>query len=240
MKTTKKFFFALIALFCAYNLSAQTADEIISKHLEASGGKGFLSGLTSVYYEATMDVMGMQATVKNTTLNGKGTRQDVDIMGSIMTTCYNDKGGWSINPFMGGTTAEDMPETQYNSGKDNIYLGAPFLNYAEKGYKAEFNGTETVMDVTAYKVTMTSPSNNVSVYYFDPNTYYMIKSVEQADMQGQMVENVMRYSDYRNTEGYIMPFKIDMDMAGGQMSMTLTVSKVELNQPVNDSIFIKQ
>jgi len=59
-------------------------------------------------------------------------------------------------------------------------------------------------------------------------------------MQGQMVENVMRYSDYRNTEGYIMPFKIDMDMAGGQMSMTLTVSKVELNQPVNDSIFIKQ
>jgi hypothetical protein len=58
-------------------------------------------------------------------------------------------------------------------------------------------------------------------------------------MQGQMVENVINYSDYRTTEGYPMPFKIDMNMAGGQFLMTLTVSKVELNKAVNDSIFLK-
>ncbi|MFH0841235.1 MAG: hypothetical protein V1903_01310 [Bacteroidota bacterium] len=239
MKTTRTFAVAFIAIFCAFTVSAQTADEIINKYLDASGGKDFLSKITSVYYEATMDVMGMQATVKNTTLNGKGTRQDVDIMGSLMTTCFSENSGWSTNPFMGTGTPEDMPEAQYNAGKDNIVVGAPFINYAEKGYKAELAGNDSIGDVSALILKMTSPSNNTSTYYFDPNSFQMLRSVEQADMQGQMVENVLKYSDYRNIDGYQMPYKIDMDMAGGQMLMTLTVSKVELNVPVNDSIFMK-
>jgi len=239
MKIMRTFALAFIALFCAFTVSAQTADEIINKYLDASGGKDFLSKLTSVYYEGTMDVMGMQAAIKNTTLNGKGTKQEIEIQGSLMTTCYNDKGGWSTNPFMGTGIPEDMPETQYNAGKDNIVLGAPFINYAEKGYKAELVGNETVGDVSAFVIKMTSPLNTTSTYYFDPNNFQMLKSVEQADMQGQMVENVINYSDYRTTEGYPMPFKIDMNMAGGQFLMTLTVSKVELNKAVNDSIFLK-
>lgn len=239
MKTCKKTFFTIIALISAFTVSAQTADDIINKYLEASGGKDFLGKLTTVYYEGTMDVMGMQGIIKNTTLNGKGMRQDVDMMGSIMTTCYNDKGGWTINPFMGSTTAEDMPEAQYSAGKDNIFIAAPFIRYEELGYKAELEGTETAGGVDAFKIKMTSPLNTTNTYYFHPENYQMIKSVEVSDMQGQMVENIMNFSDYRTTDGYLMPFKIDMDMAGGQMLMTLTISKVELNVQVNDSIFLK-
>jgi len=239
MKTIRTFALAFIALFCAFPVSAQTVDEIINKYLDASGGRDFLSKVTSVYYESTMDVMGMQAAVKTTTLNGKGMKQEIDIMGSIMTTCYNDKGGWSTNPFMGSSTPEDMPEAQYNAGKDNIVIGAPFINYVEKGYKAELAGTETVGDVNAFKLNITTPLNTTSVYYFDPNTFYLIKSVEQSDMQGQMVENKMNFSDYRTVEGYSMPYKIDMDMAGGQFLMSMKVDTVMLNVPVNDSIFLK-
>jgi hypothetical protein len=240
MKTIRTLTFGFIALFCAFTVSAQTADEIISKYVQAVGGKELLAGLKSVYYKSTMDVMGMVADMKTTTLNGKGMRQDIDIMGSIMTTCYNDKGGWSTNPFMGSSTPEDMPEAQYNAGKDNIVIGAPFINYVEKGYKAELAGTETVGDVNAHKVNVTTPLNTTSVYYFDSNTFYLIKSIEQSDMQGQMVENIMNFSDYRTIEGYSMPYKIDMDMAGGQFLMSMKVDTVMLNVPVNDSIFIKQ
>ncbi len=239
MKTFKFFALVFMALFCAFTVSAQTADEIISKYVQTVGGKEFLTSLTSVYYKSTMDVMGMLADMKTTTLNGKGMRQDIDIMGSLMTTCYNDKGGWSTNPFMGSSTPEDMPEAQYNGGKDNIVIGAPFINYTEKGYTVELLGNEAVGDVNAFKIKFTSPLNITSHYFFDPNTFYLIKSIEQADMQGQMVENVMKFSDYRTTEGYAMPYKIEMDMAGGQFSMSLKVDTVMLNIPVNDSIFVK-
>ena len=239
MKTFRSFVFAFAVLFCTITVSAQTADEIINKYIQVVGGTDLLTKITSVYTESTMDVMGMQGTIKTTTLNGKGMKQEMDISGSLISTCYTDKGGWSINPMAGGTSAEDMPEGQYKSGKEQIIIGAPFINYAEKGYKAELVGTETVGNVNAYKINMTSPDNISSLYYFDPNSSYLIKSVQEIEMQGQMIDNVINYSDYRQTDGYSAPYKMEMVLAGGQFTMSMTVTKVELNKPVDEAIFAK-
>jgi hypothetical protein len=239
MKTCRSFALAFIGLFCAVTISGQTADEIIGKYVQAIGGKDVLNNITSVYYESTFDAMGTQGPVKMTTLNGKGMKQEVDIMGSLMITCYTDKGGWSTNPMAGGTTPEDMTEAQYNAGKDQIVIGAPFVNFAESGYKAELSGTEAVGDINAYKIKLTAPDSTTSLYFFDPNTFYLVKSVQESEMQGQIVETIMIFSDYKQTEGYAMPYKMDMDMGGGQFTVIMTVNKVELNVPVNDSIFIK-
>lgn len=237
MKTLKLFTLFILAFFFAGSVSAQTADEIIGKYLDAIGGKDKLSKITSLYVESTIDVMGSQGTIKSTTLNGKGMRQDIDIMGSVITSCYTDKGGWSVNPMAGSTTAEPMPETQYNSGKDGIFIGGQLINYAEKGYKAELIGNETVANVNAFKIKITQPDSSSAVYYFDPNTYYMIRSVQQAEMQGQMSDNIITFSDYKQTDGLTMPYKLEMDMAGGQFLMEMIITKAELNVPVEESIF---
>jgi hypothetical protein len=239
MKTLKSFAIALIAIFCTVTVSAQTADEIISKYVQAVGGKDLLTKITSVYTESTMDIMGMQGVVKTTTLNGKGMRQDMDISGTTMTTCYSDKGGWSINPMTGATSPEDMPESQYNSGKNQIVVGAPFINYPENGYKAELVGNETVGTVNAYKVKLTAADGTSSIYFFDPVTSYMLKTIQTEEMQGQMTDNEISYSDYRQVEGYTVPYKLDLNIAGGQFQMGMTVTKVELNKPVDETIFAK-
>jgi hypothetical protein len=165
-------------------------------------------------------------------------RQDVDVQGTTMTTCFNEKEGWTINPMMGSGAPEVMPEAQYNAGKDQIVVGGPFVNYTEKGYKAELVGNEAVGDVNAFKIKLTASDNTSSTYYFDPNNSYLIKSIQQADMQGQSVENITTYSDYKPTEGYSMPYKINTDI-GGQFSMAMTVTKVELNKPVDEAVFAK-
>ncbi|MGD0754450.1 MAG: hypothetical protein ABR927_05245 [Bacteroidales bacterium] len=239
MKTYKSVAMAALALLLATSASAQTADEIIGKYVKAIGGKDLLSKITSVYSETSTEVMGMQIAGKMTVLNGKGMKQDLDVNGSTMTNCYTDKGGWSINPMSGGTAAEDMPAAQYNSGKAQIIVGAPFINYAENGYKAELMGTDTIAKVNAFKIKLTAPDSTSSLYFFDPGTFYLLKSVQQAEMQGQMVENIINFSDYRQTDGFTMPYKMDMDMAGGQFNLSTTITKVELNKPVNDSIFLK-
>lgn len=239
MKILKSTTFAVIALFVAVSASAQTADEIIAKYVNAIGGKNLLSKITSVYTEATMDAMGTLLDAKTTILNGKGMRQDMDYSGSAIINCYNDKEGWSINPMTGSGSAETMSEGQYNSSKSQIVIGAPFINYSEKGYKSELLGTETVGAVKAVKIRLTSPDNTEATYFFDPGSFYLIRSVQQTDMQGQMVENIMTYSDYRQTDGYYIPFKASMDIAGGQFFVDMTVTKVELNKPVDEKIFVK-
>jgi hypothetical protein len=221
MKTYRSFALSFIALFCAVTASAQTADEIINKYVQVIGGKDALTKISSVYTESNMDVMGMQTVVKTTTLNGKGMKQEMDIQGSLITTCYTDKGGWSINPMAGSSSAETMPESQYNTGKEQIIVGAPFINFAEKGYKVELLGNEAVGDVNAFKIKMTSPENVSAIYYFDPNTSYLVKSTQEVEMQGQLIDNVITYSDYRPTEGYAMPFKIEMVMAGSLVWLTV-------------------
>jgi hypothetical protein len=239
MKTFKLSAILILALLLGGNVSAQTADEIIGKYLDAIGGKDKLNHITSLYMESTLDVMGMQGNMKMTTLNGKGMRQDIDIAGSVISSCFTDKEGWAVNPMAGSTTAETMPEAQYNAGKDQIYIGGPFINLAEKGSKAEFLGNETVANVNAFKIKVTKPDSTSSIFYFDPATSLLIQAVTMSEMQGQMVDNVMTYSDYKMADGYNVPYKYEMNMAGGQVSMLMQVTKVELNKPVDETIFAK-
>ena len=239
MKTIKLFALFIIAFLFAGNINGQTADQIISKYIDAIGGKDKLTHITSVYIESTIDVMGMQGNMTMTTLNGKGMKQEINIMDNVITSCFTDKGGWGLNPMTGSTTPEAMSDVQYNSGKDQIYVGGPFINLSEKGYKAELLGTENVANVNAFKINISSPDSTSSTYYFDPATGYLIQSITQSEMQGQMVDNVITYSEYKENDGYFTPYKMDMSMAGGQFTMMLAVTKVELNKPVDEAIFVK-
>ena len=225
-------------LMCGITVKAQTADEIIAKYLEATGGKDKISQLTSQYMEGTIEVMGNTGPMKITTLNGKGYKSEIDIQGSSIISCFNDKEGWSVNPFMGGGSPETMPEAQYKTGKDQIFIGAPFVYYAEKGYKAELAGNETVGDINAVKIKMTSPDNITVQYFFDPATGYLVRSIQQVDMQGSSVDNIMTFSDYKDVEGFPHPHKLNMNI-GGQFEMTMTINKVEINKPVDPAIFAK-
>jgi hypothetical protein len=239
MEANKSIALAVMVMFLAVAASAQNADEIIGKYVQAIGGKDVLDKITSVYTESTMEVMGMQINGKTTVLNGKGMKQEMEVMGSTIITCITDKAGWSINPMSGGTDPVDMPEAQYNQGKDQIVVGAPFINYAVKGSKAELLGTDTIAKTSTFKIKLTAPDSTSALYYFDSNTFYLVKSVQQTESQGQMVESIITYSDYKPTNGYAMPYKMDMDMNSGQFTMAISVTKVELNKPVDETIFSK-
>ncbi len=238
MKTFKVLSFLIAFIFCGGLVSAQDANAIIAKYLKAIGGKKKISRITSLYTESTADIMGNESLQKVTVLNGKGYKQEMDIMGSVMTTCYTESGGWTINPMMGNGSPESMTEDQYKEGKDQIYIGGPFIKYKDPGYKTEIMGNDTIGNVNALKVELTTPDNTSNVYFFDPETGYLIQSIQQAEMQGQMVENIISYSDYKEVDGIVLPHTIAINI-GGMFEMTNKVTKVEVNKPVDPAFFEK-
>ena len=236
MKTIRLIALCILAFSLAANLLSQTANEIISKYIQVIGGKDRLTKITSVYTESTIEAMGAKGIIKSTTLNGKGMRTDIEIAGYNITSCYTDKEGWSINSMMGNSSAEIMPPAQYNLGKDQIIIGGPFINYAEKGYKVELLGTDTV--VNAYKIKFTSPDSILSIYFFDTRTFYLVQATSQSVAAGQIVESTTNYSDFRQTDGYTIPYKTELYLAVGYGN-EMIVTKVELNKPVDELIFKK-
>src|SRR3954451_14808138 len=112
MKKMKKTFLTVSAVLSIAFAKAQTADEVISKHLAAMGGKEKLAQVTSVYIESGTEVMGNESSTKTTILNGKAYRNEADFNGQKMVQVITDKGGWAINPFGGSTDAVAVPEEQ--------------------------------------------------------------------------------------------------------------------------------
>lgn len=226
-----KFLLLAFAAVTTSSLYAQSVDEIISKHVDAIGGKEKLGQVKSLYSEISVDVMGNQAPVKEYLLEGKGYKSEVDFNGSNIVTCYTDKGGWSINPMMGGTDPQAMPDVMYKSGKPQIYLCGALVDYTAKGYKAELMAKEG----NDFRIKV-SGDGNETYYFIDPSTYYLSKSVIKSEVMGQAVDVTTTYSDYKKTDfGVMLAHTRNVDM--GMFQMTQKIDKVEVNKAIDPKIF---
>lgn len=212
--------------------NAQTAEEIIVKHLAAIGGKEKIAQIKSMVTESAMQAMGSESPVVVTVVNGKAWKSETDFNGQKIVSCVTDKGGWSINPMMGSTSAEALPDEQYQAQKEQINIGAPFYDYDQKGTKIELVGKEE----GNFKI-KTGTGTGETFYFIDPNTYYIVKATRKAQMMGQEMELITTFADYKKTEfGYVIPFTVGVDF-GGQFQMTNAVKKVEFNKEIDPKIF---
>ena len=236
MKTISQLLLLVTVLFCSASVYSQTVDEIISKHLDAVGGKDKLSTITSMHMEGTVEVMGTSGTTKSTILNGKGARNESELGGQQVVNVITDKGGWQINQFAGISDPQAISDEQYKAGEDQIYV-EPFLDYAARGGKAELVGEEKIGTVNAHKIKYTNKDGAVTTYYIDPTTFHVIQISAISNNMGQEVEVKSTYSDFQKTDyGIVVARSIDIDF-GGQFTVTSKVQKVDVNQPVDAAIF---
>jgi hypothetical protein len=111
------------------------------------------------------------------------------------------------------------------------------LNYAARGGKAELQGQEKVGEINTYKIKYTNKDSTVITYYVDPSTFYVVQMSTVGNNMGQAVEIKSAYSDYQKTDyGLVVPHSIEIDF-GGQFTLSSKMQKVEVNQPVDASIF---
>ncbi|MGC4035782.1 MAG: hypothetical protein QM764_07460 [Chitinophagaceae bacterium] len=220
------------AVFTGIVSFAQTAEEIVAKHIDAIGGKDKIAGIKSIYMETSSQIMGNDAPGTATILNGKGFKSETEFNGSKMIQAYNETGGWSTNP-MGGGAPEKMPDEQYKAGKSQMQIGGELVDYAAKGSKVELAGK----DGNLLKIKLTNKDNSETTYFIDPATYYITKLVKSGEVMGQQVDITMSFSDYKKTDyGYVLAYSTQMEF-GSMFSMTMAIKKVEINKDVDPKIF---
>lgn len=222
----------------AASIQAQTADEIIAKHLAATGGDAW-GKINTVKTEAKITAQsapGMEIPMTMVVVNNKSARVDVTVMGMTQSSCVNNGSGWANNPFMGKNDAEPMTADQAKEMQQMTEVSGTLYNYKEKGYTVEYVGTEDVEGTEAHKIKVAMSPTKTEYKLIDPESWYEIKTITISTVDGQEIKAETLYSNFKEVNGVIFPFTIEQSnpMMG---TSVVTVTDVKVNEPVDEKIF---
>jgi len=235
----KKLSFLLIALVGFTALQAQqapTVDGILAKYFENTGGVAKWKALTSLKMEGIMSMGPMEfpGTIIQKAPNKQ--RIVVDIQGQTLIQAYDGVTAWWINPFMGSTDAQPMPDEMAEDMTKQTFE-SELMDYAAKGHQVEYTGNEEVEGAQCYVLKLTKKNGDVEFHYFDQEFYVpiMVKTaISAGDAKGQFIETFV--SDYQDVEGLMLPHFIETKF-NGQSQQKITIKSIVLNAEVADDQF---
>jgi len=234
MKYLNKTTLTLIA-FCLISrfTFAQNLDEIVSKHIAAIGGKENWNKLNSMRTESEMKANGADIKFVGVSLRDKATRSDIYVMGMNGFSIVTKKGGWSFYPWGGQSKSEAMTEDDLKLSVEELDMQEDFLTYKEKGKSIDYYGLEDVDGTECFKIKMIDKNLKESTYFIDPDTYMTIKITTKTKTNGQENESSTFFSNYvKLPEGIVYPLST---FSGWSESR---ITKIEINVPVDEKIFI--
>ena len=212
--------------------TAQSVDDIVTKYIDALGGKEKLMSLKTLKMEGNMNVQGADLTITSTKSHMAGFRLDIEVMGTSNYQIVNSTKGTAFWPIRGMSTPEDMSADQFKSYFNQLDIQGPLVNYKEKGIQVEFSGTEKTGGSDTYKLKITYKNGVVANYFIDMKTNRLVKTTSKVSVNGQEMEVETSYSDYRqNADGYW--FAYTMTTTQG----TVNYDKITTNMPVEESLF---
>ena len=211
---------------------AQKQDEIISKHIDAIGGKDNWNKVKSLRSEASMKANGAEIKMVFVQVDKKAMRQDINVMGMDGYSVLTDKEGWSYMPFQGQTKPEPMTADDVKNGQDDLYLQDEFITYKELGKKLDYLGKDDVDGTECHKFKMTDKNAQETTYFLDASSYLVIKQTTKVKANGKEFEASTLYSDYKKLpEGIVVP----MIVGSGWGESVFT--KIEVNTVIDEKIF---
>ena len=218
----------LTLFFCilyTHNSFAQTAAEIINKHIKAIGGQQKIDAISSYKFEIDSRIVVQYK---------KPGKWRLDFMkdGKIdQTEIYHGEKGWST--FKNG----ESQATYSGLSFENFLPG--YLTYVTApNFKIESLGADTESDNLLIKVT---PLVNNSLYmyylyYINPSTYLITKMKRESDVASYEVY----FEDYITQNGISIPMKITkVNSDKGHLRYSELRTKVQINIPLDDKLFLK-
>ncbi len=206
--------------------SAQmTGDEVIQKYLENTGGMENYKNMESMKMEGKAffgqmsgDFVLAQEAPNKHFMKWTSDQFEVEV-------ASDGEQIWSKYPMVPGyifAEEEDLPEQL-----EGMMMN-PYLDYKERGAKAELVGEEKVKGQDAYNVRYIQAAGDTINLYFSKANFNLLK---QSSGEGDQL-----FEKFKEVDGFTMPYKMTSSQ-GGQRIMTI-IRSIEINPDLADSLFV--
>jgi outer membrane lipoprotein-sorting protein len=228
--------FALSLLAVAAAAHAQTVDEIIAKNLQAKGGAEKWQSVKTVKMTGKIAAQGQEMPLTVYAKRPNLNRQEISLPDGKVVQAFDGTTAWVINPMMGGDTPQVVPGGAADLMKNAADFDGALINYKSKGTAIELVGKEKLGDKDVYHLKLTMKSGQVQHYFLDTESGLEVKTSAEVDMGPTKQTLDTEMSNYKQVGGIMLPHTVRQFMNGNKMA-EVSVTGVEFNAPVDDSIF---
>lgn len=243
----KSFYLLSFAFLITVICNAQTAESILAKYTEKSGGQTQWDRITSFKITGTAKLItqgGMELPFERTmTKEGK-------LYTALLYNGMNYIAMANDGKIVWGSNQQMIPEKKDADTSKNTKLlkhdfPYPGHNWKEHGYKAEYLGKSKIDSIETFKIKLTKRPQwvsgqqvkNILFIHFDTKNYLPIYQETQVASGPQKGKTMQTYlSDYKIVNGLFYPFTTIMKY-NGQTSQIITTKTVHWNPSIDDKLF---
>jgi outer membrane lipoprotein-sorting protein len=224
--------------------AAQTADEIVEKHLAASGGRAALSRLTSrtgtgsITLTTPVGELAGTVEVYSKPPNKSRTLIKLDLSALGAGQVVNDQRfdgttGYVIDSFNGN---REITGGQLDALRNGTFP-TPLLTYKETGTQLTLAEREKVGTEDAYVIVMTPKVGPSARLFIAADSLMLVKTVITVNVPqlGGDIEQVVEFSDFRDVDGIKLPHATKA--TNPAQTVTARITQFTHNASLDDSSF---
>jgi outer membrane lipoprotein-sorting protein len=229
----KKLLLSVTLIMAVIIVNAQSLEDIIGKYTVANK-LDKIGNFKTIKISAKTSVMGMDMPMEMWMKNPNKFKSVTSFNGQDIIQVFDGEKGYMVNPMAGSSDPVEMSSDQLREIARNNMFNNYMAQFLKDG-KLSLAGEEAVNGKPAFKIKADLGNGNSAVMYIDKSSYLLSKTVADVN-QGGMAITVESYpSDYSDAYGIMLPMKTTTSASG--MDIVTTFTKVEVDVPIEDSVF---
>lgn len=213
-----------------------TAEQVIEKSIEATGGRKAFEGMKSSYAKGTFELPALGATGQ-TEIWAKAPNKQLSVttvegFGEVKSGC-DGQVAWTDNPEQGLVVLEG--EAAAVLKREATFNGV--VKWKELYPKTELKGKQKLEDRDVFVIELTPAGGKPVTHYYDAENFLLLRS----DMVFPTMEGMntvqTTFADYKEVEGRKAPHTIKQNLPVGEIIVKLTEWK--WNVEIDNAKFAK-
>lgn len=220
---------------------AITADELMTKAIDAMGGDANWRKISTRYTEADVDMENQGVKGKSLSWSKAPNKSATDM--TMFALGKTIAVGWEYFDGTGGEEIYSFAPAEKYTGKrlDDIAVSSDFygqLNWKTLYKKVTVKPSAKVGDEDCYVVDIEPNKGSNFTEYYSAKTFYLLKrtGIITSSTSAQTIPYTITFSDYRPVDGIMLPYKMTSYNAGNGNIVT-TVKLYKHNTDVDDKLF---